>query len=75
MQFEAIFVSISRSWQIPIYAKGHIQFNYANVVDMFPPTDSAKNAMDMFPRTDISKDIRSILSSHIENVALLKLNM
>ncbi len=28
---------------------------YANVVDMFPPTDSAKNAVDMFPRTDMLK--------------------
>ncbi len=24
-------------------------------VDMFPPTDSAKNAVDMFPRTDTLK--------------------
>ena len=28
---------------------------YANVVDMFPLTDSAKNAVDMFPRTDMLK--------------------
>ena len=44
---------------------------YTNVVDMFPPTDSAKNAVDMFPRTDRSKDINAVLSSHVENVILL----
>lgn len=46
----------------------HILFIYANVVDMFPSTDSAKNAVDMFPRTESSKDIRSVLSSHVERV-------
>jgi len=44
---------------------------YANVVDMFPSTDSAKSVVDMFPRTDSSKDIHSILSSHVESVVLI----
>ena len=55
-----------KSRQIPIYAEEHIQFNYANVVGMFPPTDSAKNAVDMFPTTDGSKDIHSVLSTPVE---------
>ena len=38
---------------------------------MFPSTDSAKNVVDMFPRTDGSKDIRSVLSSHVETVVLM----
>lgn len=42
-----------------------------NLVDIFPLTDSAKNAVDMFPRTDSSKDIHSVLSSHVECVALV----
>jgi hypothetical protein len=42
-------------------------------VDMFPPTDSAKNDMDMFPRTDSFKDIHSILSSHVDCVSKLGL--
>lgn len=29
---------------------------YANVVDMFPLTDSAKNAVDMFPSIDSPKN-------------------
>ena len=44
---------------------------YTNVVDMFPPTDSAKNDVDMFPRTDSSKDIHSVLSSHVESIVLM----
>lgn len=45
---------------------------YKNVVNMFPPTDSVKNAVDMFPRTDRSKDIRSVLSTHVECVVKLE---
>ena len=37
-------------------------------VDMFPHTDSDKYAVDIFPRTDSPKDIRSIISSHVETV-------
>lgn len=40
-------------------------------VDMFLPTDVAKNAVDIFPRTDDSKDISPVLSSHIETVVLM----
>jgi hypothetical protein len=41
-------------------------------IDMFPPTDTAKNAMAMFPRTNSSKDINAILSSHVETVVLME---
>lgn len=46
--------------------------NSAKPIDMFPSTLSAKNAVDMFPRMDGSKDIRSVLSSHVECVVLLQ---
>ncbi|MDQ2085538.1 hypothetical protein RBH29_03705 [Herbivorax sp. ANBcel31] len=42
------------------------------LIDMFPPTNSAKNAIDMFPFTDMANDIYSILSSHVETVALIE---
>lgn len=38
---------------------------------MFLPTDSAKNAVDMFRERATSNDINSVLSSHVETVALL----
>ncbi|HHW39148.1 MAG TPA: hypothetical protein GXX18_18250 [Bacillales bacterium] len=40
-------------------------------MDIFPSTDSAKNAVDMFPRTEGLKDIRSVLSSHVECCVVL----
>ena len=64
------------------YAIRHVFLSW---MDMFSSTDSAKNAVDMFPQTaqtrkrlwicsrkqKNSKDIQPIVSSHIENVALL----
>ena len=42
-----------------IFLIGIVNSYNANIADMFPPTDSAKNAVDMFPRTDGSKDSMS----------------
>ncbi len=54
-----------------ICAEKHIRFNYANLVDMFPPTDSAKSGDDVFPTTDNVKDINPPRSLHVECVVLM----
>lgn len=42
------------------------------LVDLFPPTDSAKSAFDLFPTTNNVKDINPPRSLHVECVALLQ---
>ncbi|MCC5910807.1 MAG: hypothetical protein JJT76_10260 [Clostridiaceae bacterium] len=42
------------------------------LIDMFPTTDSAKNAVDMFLCTDSPSEIHSVLSCHVETVALIE---
>jgi len=44
---------------------------YANVVDMFPPTDSAKTQWICFQERTCSNDIYSVLSTHVECVTLM----
>ncbi|MBZ4669325.1 MAG: hypothetical protein PWP07_765 [Epulopiscium sp.] len=41
------------------------------LVDIFPPTDSAKSGDDVFPTTDSVKDINSPRSLHVETVVRL----
>jgi len=41
------------------------------IVDMFPPTDSAKRAFDVFPTTDNVKDINPPRSLHVESCVLI----
>jgi hypothetical protein len=45
---------------------------YVKLVDMFPPTDSAKSGDDLFSTTDNVKDIKPAGSLHVECVSLLQ---
>jgi hypothetical protein len=41
------------------------------MIDMFPPTDSAKSTFDLFPPTENVKDIKPPRSLHVEAAILM----